>query len=231
MLETFQFFIHQMRSGYGFYLAGLPGFPAPEYNGVQIKLSHFPWQDVDNPTYESGLIKGINDKVCSGDTVVIVGGGKGITAVKAAKRVGEQGRVIVFEGSESQVRKTRQTIQFNGVNEIVEVHHRVVGAAVGVYGDQESFDPLPPSDLPGCDVLELDCEGAEIEILENLEQRPRTILVETHGMHNAPPDRIRSLLENLSYEVVSKGVADDSKSEFCIKNGIMVLTAIGQNPE
>jgi hypothetical protein len=51
---------------------------------------------------------------------------------------------------------------------------------------------LPPSELPPCNVLELDCEGAEVEILREMNIQPRVILVETHDHFSAGNSRERA---------------------------------------
>jgi hypothetical protein len=45
---------------------------------------------------------------------------------------------------------------------------------------------ISPAELPECDILELDGEGAESLILRNMTIRPRVIAVETHGVYGAP---------------------------------------------
>lgn len=215
---------------YGEYVTQFPIIRSPTYNGVPVRKPHFPWENASEPTYESGLIAGIEKYVKSGDTVVTVGGGYGVTAVKSAQKVGDGGKVIVFEGSQSYVKKTRRTAKRCGVEDIVRVNHRIVGPAKAVYGDSDKAEVqrLQPSNLPDCDVLELDCEGAEIEILQNLTQKPGVILVESHGLYDASSEQIQTILEEMSYEIVSKDVADDDKSDFCIENDIYVLAAILQ---
>jgi hypothetical protein len=48
---------------------------------------------------------------------------------------------------------------------------------INVYGDPSQLATLvvAPVELPGCDVLELDCEGAEIVILRDMTIRPRVV--------------------------------------------------------
>ena len=212
---------------YGNYLTQLPLLDSPTYNGVTVRISHFPWEDSSEPQYESALVDGLEKHVRTGDTVVIVGGGYGVTAVRAAKKVSKQGKVIVFEGSRTHVRKTRETARLNSVGDIIEVNHRIVGPAKAVYGDdnEENIQRIQPYELPECDVLELDCEGAEIEILRNLPQKPREILVETHGVYDAPTDQVCSILGNMSYEIRSENIAEKNKEEFCVENDIRVLVA------
>jgi hypothetical protein len=85
---------------------------------------------------------------------------------------------------------------------------------------------LAPSELPPCNVLELDCEGAEVEILRELTIQPRVILVETHGLFGAPTDLVASLLKKRGYIVSDRGLAEPREGDYCTKNDIRVLLGI-----
>jgi hypothetical protein len=67
---------------------------------------------------------------------------------------------------------------------------------------------LPASQLPSCDVLQLDCEGAEVGILREMTIQPRVILVETHGVFGAPTNLAASVLEKRGYVVSDRGLAE-----------------------
>lgn len=172
---------------------------------------------------EAALRESLSDVVNEGDTVVIVGGGYGISTVVAAKHVGQSGEVIVFEGSSDQVETVTETIELNQVTNRVEVNHAVVGDfsdfAADAYGESREAVEVDPADLPACDVLELDCEGTEREILCNMNQRPRAIIVETHGFLDVPEEEVRTNLEQINYKVIERLVEDESL-------GVSVLTAI-----
>jgi hypothetical protein len=176
----------------------------------------------NQPDYEVTLVAGLKETIKSGDKVVIVGGGVGVTATVAALCTGPSGTVECFEGSKQHVRFVRQTAARNNINN-VSVHHAVVAKSIAVYGsDQGSV--LPPSQLPACDVLQLDCEGAEVDILRELTIQPRVILVETHGLYGAPTDLVASLLGKRGYIVSQRGEADSS--DHCKKYDIRVLLGI-----
>jgi hypothetical protein len=57
------------------------------------------------------------------------------------------------------------------------------------------------SDLPECDVLELDCEGAEYKILSEMEIRPRDLFIEIHPNHRQINDKVPELLDELGYDI------------------------------
>lgn len=179
------------------------------------------------PRFEDALLEGIRQHVRPGDRVVVVGGGLGVTSTVAAKQAGSEGQVIVYEGSEEMCSITRRTLAINGVEKNTEVRHAVVGEAISLRGDDTEGSPsrVDPGDLPKCEVMELDCEGAEITILENMQVRPGSILVESHGIHGAPTDEVRRILRDKGYAVRHTQVADSRLEKTCIENDIKVLFA------
>ena len=174
------------------------------------------------PEYEYPLIKGIRQQVECGDKVVIVGGGLGVSTVTAVHATGMKGNVITYEGSHTQYKSVKETIKINGVSDQVELDHAIVGSYTTFsernWGDSGDVEVLDPVDLPKCDVLELDCEGAEQEILEEMEVCPRIIIVETHGFLDSTTDEVALILENAGYEIIEKETLDQ-------RRGIDVLTA------
>src|SRR5262245_56512502 len=57
----------------------------------------------NQPDYEGPLVAGLKETIKSGDKVVIVGGGVGVTATIAALCTGLSGSVEYFEGGETMV--------------------------------------------------------------------------------------------------------------------------------
>jgi len=160
----------------------------------------------DVPEQEGGIVSSHQEVTKSGDVVVVVGGGKGITAVRAAEIVGKQGEVAIYEGGRESVEKIERVIQFNGVNDFCEVHHAVVGTERDVYGGESTTaDIVQPNGIPECDVLELDCEGSEIDILRELPIHPRAIIVELHPWNfQDEPDTILEILFEMGYELTHR---------------------------
>lgn len=171
------------------------------------------------PDHEASAITTLRKHVTFGDTVV-VGGGKGVSTVVAANYAKPTGSVVTYEAAAEQVGIATDTISLNEVSDYCTLSHAIVGSSVKVDGDASEADRVSPTDLPACDVLELDCEGAELDILRNLSIRPRTIIVETHAFLDSPESDVRAVLERLGYDVVDRQTEVESK-------GVYVLTGMG----
>jgi hypothetical protein len=101
----------------------------------------------------------------------------------------------------------------------------VVGKAISVYGVGLG-SIVPANKLPECDVLELDCEGAELDILRSMTISPRVILVETHGLYGSSSQEVDRQLTSLGYKTSNLGVAEPRVSKFCEDNDIYVLSGL-----
>jgi hypothetical protein len=203
-----------------------------KYSGIEVPagcaLDRFiPGMDFgDRPLYEGALVELHQEYTTRDDDVVIVGGGWGVTAVVAAKEAGENGKVTIFEGAKNQLDNIVETSEFHDVYDRIDIRHAIVGPKISLRGSAKSeVAHVDPEDLPACDVLELDCEGSEIEILERLDIRPRIIFVESHGHLGAPSDLIQDKLESMSYRVISKDPAAGQLTEFDAENDVFILTA------
>jgi len=152
------------------------------------------------PEYEEACITALEKHITDGDDVVIVGGGFGVSAVKAARSAADVD-VTVFEAAAGQVEMLEETLELNGGPGRVDVRHAVVSEAVDVWGEIGNADTVPPAELPSADVMEIDAEGAEISILEGLEIHPRVLVVESHGNLGAPTKAVRAQMEEIGYEI------------------------------
>jgi tRNA A58 N-methylase Trm61 len=153
------------------------------------------------PEYERELVTAIRRSVSSGDDVTIIGGGWGVSTVVAARLVGSTGSVTTYEGGAEQVKHVRETVRLNCVPDRVTLNHAVVGKAKRVFSEQAEV-VVDPGDLSDTDVLILDCEGAEVDILDGMDIRPSTVVVEAHPMYDAPCRVVRKVLEDIGYEIV-----------------------------
>ena len=179
----------------------------------------------DIPGYEEKLVTALNRAVKPGDRVLVIGGGAGTTAVVAAKLAGAGGSTICYEASAEQLPIIQETFRRNSVD--VDLRFAAVGAAIGVYGDQSNnMQIVSPKDLPVCDVLEMDCEGAERIILDQMQIRPRYIAVETHGIYDSPTEAVARQLKAIGYDVENLGIAEPRLASTCEDNDVRVLFGI-----
>lgn len=149
------------------------------------------------PDYKAGLRSAIEDHVEADDTAVVVGLGRGVSSVWTARVCGD---VIAYEAATEMLPVARETLEVQDLLSSVDIRHAVVGEAVDVFGSATST-VVSPSDLPAHDVLLMDCEGAETAILDELSERPETIIVETHPEKSAPTTATQRRLEQLDYAV------------------------------
>jgi hypothetical protein len=186
-------------------------------NGVPARYPRlFDESDIIN-NYEAALIGALRETVKSTDHVVIVGGGFGVSSV-VASRYGSH--VTVFEAGD-RYEILCETLEINDVSDSITPKKSLVGPQVSVKGSVTETT-VSPADLPACDVLELDCEGSEVEILRNLEIRPRVIIVECHAVFDAPESTVRRELDRLGYIVVNREAEVPER-------GIFILTAMREN--
>jgi hypothetical protein len=215
----------------------LPDARHARWNGVLIArrtkrfdfITPDSWKPVlcgDIPTYENALIAGLVEHVKPGDRIVVVGGGYGVTAITAARLTGPTGAVTCYEAVEDRVADIHTAIRLNGIPAAIHVEHCIVAEAISLFGESGAAPLLPPTLLPTAHVLQLDCEGAEVQILRSMTIRPRVILVETHGGFGAPTPLVRQLLEELGYQVEDLGLAEVGQAEACERNDIRVLSGI-----
>lgn len=162
-----------------------------------------------HPNYESTLVAATVWAVEAGDDVVVIGGGYGVTAVRAAWAA-RNVDVRCYEPSDEHAAIIAETAALNGVGSAVTVEHAAVGPVVQAYGPTDGADRVGPADLPECDVLVMDCEGAERAILDELAVRPRALVVESHGAVGSPPPVVAGLLDAAGYAIDSRVVDDET---------------------
>ena len=180
------------------------------YNGVAVpSLEPEVGRDY-KPDREAACGDALRRHVERGDEVTVIGGGRGLTTVIAARMTHLEGSVTAYESNSAMLEMLHRTIEVNRVADLVTTVH----AAVGSVSEQaeELFGPgdgekLDPAALPPCDVLEMDCEGAELEVLQGMECRPRTIVVETHAPLGVPPEDVEATLDGIGYDVIERAPA------------------------
>jgi hypothetical protein len=176
-------------------------------NTVPVKRRRFsrivPWNTPGYiPNFKQPTFNVIENSYQPGDDVIIVGGGYGASAIKSASKVCPEGNIICYEGDEKRADCIRETIRHNDLTDNIQVRSAIVGTA---YDGTQSSNIISSYNLPTCDILELDCEGSELNILQNIDTNPRLILVELHHKKQfcpyANPSTIRTILRDMNYEV------------------------------
>lgn len=170
------------------------------YNGVAVRAPRL-FDATDHiQDYKAEQMACIKAAVEARDTVVNVGGGYGVSTVVAAHRVGPLGRVETFEPTTDLIEPLRDTVEMNQVADRVEITHAAIGTPEHTKGSIDNATILPPSALPECDVLILDCDGAEEEIVPSLEIQPRDLVIESHPRYGIDTHELLSVLESRGYE-------------------------------
>ena len=182
--------------------------PVPEtrvLNGVAVPGTEFDEENDYYPTHEDAVVSGLRRHVRRGDSVVVIGGGWGTTTVVAARMTHFEGDVTTFEPSSKMLETIRRTIEVNRVGEVVTLEHASVGpvsaSSERIFGNADG-DRVAPEAIPECDVLEVDCEGTELEILRGLEFTPRVLAVEAHSHLGGSRDEVEAELHRLGYDIV-----------------------------
>lgn len=175
-------------------------------NGIAVRNCRLPDPNDVEEDYEDVLITFVRNAVDSGDSVIVVGGGLGVSTVVAAKNCGPEGEVTAFEGSRHRYQIGQETMVLNKVEEQTTVKHAIVGTGKNLFADSQGAGHVEPIELPECDVLVMDCEGTEAKILSELKITPRKIVVESHGVMGSPPTKIRSELHDRGYRIEDEGV-------------------------
>lgn len=164
---------------------------------------------VDKLDYEENTISAMKKYVKPGDRVTIVGGGYGVTGIVAME---SGGKVTIIEASKERARTIGENWKhYNLKGSII---HGYVGTPISVWGELEGAKKIV--DIPDCDILELDCEGAEKEVLASLKISPGVIIVESHGHLGSSSASVKNQLKNLGYRVTDEMIEE-------LSNDVMVI--------
>lgn len=133
-------------------------------------------------------------KVDLGDIVIDVGAGAGDFVIKAAREVGDTGRVVAIEPDQRNIALCRYNVERNGLSNNVEIiakaagsrrtkaqlylssisagHHSIMELSnTSIEVDMDSLDNIASElGLSHVDFIKIDAEGAELEILKGTER-------------------------------------------------------------
>lgn len=156
------------------------------------------------PKHKRANIEEIKSQVQSNDDVLEIGSGYGVCTVWSARQATE-GSVLGFEAADEMVELAQEAVDINSeilddqLTDRVEIRQGLVGTANDVWGSATGATTLSPTDLPDCDALVMDCEGAEQGIVDNMTIRPRTAIVEAHPNKGVSTDTVVETLESYGY--------------------------------
>lgn len=169
------------------------GVPSPTAKPFDLRL--------ERDWYKAGSILGLRRHLEPTDHLVTIGQERGGPAVVGVRR---GHTVTVFEAAKSNVDYLETYFERLKIDDLIDVEHALVAdEAIDVFGDDVG-DPLPASDLSECDVLEMDVEGAELAILDGLDQRPRAIIIEPHPQHDVSVSDVRDRLSSMGYRTIDR---------------------------
>ena len=155
-----------------------------------------------------------------GDHVVIIGGGNGISATEAGRQIGKKGKLTIYDGMTGEknhkfgLRHIDKTLKLNKIQCKWNLKHGWVTTkdnTVRTYRRNYRVPIIHPLELPDCDVLEFDCNGAELEILRNMKIKPRALIIELeapfykelYGSEAHPRDVLKELFK-LGYLIIKQ---------------------------
>lgn len=179
--------------------AGIPT-PGSPSDPRAVRITDF---TKEQPDYKKGLLDAIRDHVSSGDDIGIIGLGRGVSTVYAVR---SGGVVTAYEAAAEMIEVATTTLQWQGIEDDVDIIHGVVGAPGGsIYGEKVG-ERISPAEL-NHDILVMDCEGAEVSIIESIAgvpTRPETIIVECHPEFDAGLEAVRSSLATADFAPISR---------------------------
>lgn len=159
------------------------------YNGVVVRDRDVFVPPRHEPTHKQQLATAAIEATEPGDTVVVVGGGRGVVPTILARLRRD---VRVYEAAGQMCATLRDTRQLNNV--YFTVIHAVVGEAGETYGSTDHAKHISDVDDLEGDALVLDCEGAEQSILPA--HSWDSIVVETHPEFGATTGDVQAQLED-----------------------------------
>lgn len=176
----------------------------------------------DSIEIKPNAIQQIRKYVDLGDSVVEVATGEGFFA---AVCLTEGAYVQTFEPQQSRIDRAKNYHHKLGFTDNIEYNHALIESTHKNFPGISAAEELSARVLPSADVLLLDCEGAELDILKQLESSYDRILVECHSDLGANPERITHLLTGSGYEVV------ESVPVGKLRKKKRFLTAVGSNKD
>ena len=133
---------------------------------------------------EMGILLSHDDIYKVDDIILAVGVGSGISLIHNCKKDRVPEAFIGIDSSKDQIELAKANAKLNQVDSsMFSLIQGFVGNPGHLYGESsQHLTQMININKLKFDILELDCEGSEIEILRDLTARPRHIIVEMHPM-------------------------------------------------
>ena len=158
-----------------------------------------------NPYRKKELLTAVENYSTPGDQILVFGGGRGLAAIVAARRVLPNGHVIVYEAAKEQCLRTKKSVDFNNLTEYVTINQSIIGSTIDVWGDMNKADITKPEKLPDSTVWVIDIEGGELGLLKECSNNnvnwPKAMIIESHPHKGANIENIEDLLYNLDVNI------------------------------
>lgn len=178
------------------------------YRGYVARQDRLLDLTTSRPDYKAGLVGAI-EELAPGRDVCLAGFGRGVTSMIALEAGASS--VTAYEGARDMIDVGIESFRLNDVpTDDLIVKHALVGEAIDLYGSPDGAAVVSPAALDPKDVLVLDCEGAEVSILDGLSTVPEHVIVETHPGKGADNETVRRLLEEMGMTVESRSYEPDN---------------------
>jgi len=186
--------------------------------------------ELQNNRHAAGEVEFLRSIARLGMHVVEVGANRGVTAIALAKKIGKAGRLYAFEPVAEYYTQLKENLSANGVDNVsaynlalsdrrgrIRLYKRGEGTGITSSDDAEQLwvgaatiaDFLAEQKTERIDLLNLDCEGSELLVLQGakpiLGQQAPQIFCEIHHPFleqlGQSADDIVRFLQELAYDV------------------------------
>lgn len=164
---------------------------------------------------EMGIIKSYEKLNLPTTKVLVIGAGDGISILYNSI-VNPSFHLTVIEESSEQLKLVQNNLKLNDLNFEHEYVHGFAGDKYLVYGNEvyNSNNLIDINDYD-IDVLELDCEGSELQIISNLKIKPKFIIVEVHpNLNSISYLDFLSLIEKKNYSIIQAFTVNGDEVNF-----------------
>jgi len=180
--------------------------PALPWSSVEIEGFRFDRRfkvvDIDPNSYESATRSLMREYLNPEDSLLVVGGGTGITAITASPHVS---RVTAIEADAVVRERFNHHIGINDVDN-VEVHLGWVGDA----DHPDRPDGVDVFELEGHTAMEIDVEGNGIPVIDQIPDTVRNVFYESHPTMGVPTIDAIDHLRGAGFDIIDRRIEWDA---------------------